>query len=562
MDFDHIEILIAIGYFIYRIYAGFKKRQQEQQERSKGAVPPVDAQQPSAPTDAPPAPDVYTKPDQTIVPEQPTTTEKSSESARLSGFDIERLELVEKFTALNRTAYMLANSARHERATRLFADTIDVSVVPLAYDALTELSDPVAVVDDAHYRLYEHVSQVLAQIDTFVTQRRDPRLRAQLGDADTLALSCYQPLMNFAAAEELQLTSGRPVTQLGGYNLAIWTGFLETGLAPIFLPPQFFDNIFWWPAIAHEIGHDFLAATKGVQRGIRRQLGLPSENKGTKALPLGRVQLTEMHLWRLLGGWFEELFCDAVGTLMLGPAFGLTMVKHFAAPEDSNVILLVERSDEQPLDRYGIHPPRHLRVVACAYLLGRMGHTEEAKQVLDDWEQIHGEIEPYLLFPHGAAHVALPLEPFVSVVTEFVDRLHDEQFSVLAGYRLSQIPGVDYGVHLHAQAGEVATRLSAGQLPRTTSTRAVIAGAVLAAYAAPARATQILALARRVVVAEGTFEHIPDAYDLPGDVSDIVTAPPSPRDAFILHTLIAPPVSLRSFNARNRQRPRVDRLSF
>ena len=41
--------------------------------------------------------------------------------------------------------------------------------------------------------------------------------------------------------------------------------------------PDFFERAAWWPAIAHEIGHDFLAAVPELDGRLRAQLGLVNE---------------------------------------------------------------------------------------------------------------------------------------------------------------------------------------------------------------------------------------------------------------------------------------------
>ena len=40
---------------------------------------------------------------------------------------------------------------------------------------------------------------------------------------------------------------------------------------------------------------------------------------------------------RLLSAWFEEIFCDVFGTLMLGPAYGYAMLEALSAEEGLKV---------------------------------------------------------------------------------------------------------------------------------------------------------------------------------------------------------------------------------
>src|SRR5690606_2595402 len=115
--------------------------------------------------------------------------------------------------------------------------------------------------------------------------------------------------------------SAVPVTELGHYDLATWTAFVPTGFAPIFLPRDFFERAAWWPAIAHEIAHDFLAAAEGVEARMREQLGLPAEPDGARPLAFADGGITMFELRRVFGGWFEEIFADVFGVLMMGPAY-------------------------------------------------------------------------------------------------------------------------------------------------------------------------------------------------------------------------------------------------
>ena len=109
---------------------------------------------------------------------------------------------------------------------------------------------------------YQLLKMVVDEVALLVQQRQDPTLRAELGDADALAEACYAPIIEFARTRGLALTcSGRD--RAGDFDLGIWTGFIPTPIAPIFLPTDFFARAAWWPAIAHEIGHDFLASSPG-----------------------------------------------------------------------------------------------------------------------------------------------------------------------------------------------------------------------------------------------------------------------------------------------------------
>lgn len=537
MEFDDLlKALFGVGYVLYQLYAAYKKHTEKQKPPRPRAARRVEPAAPRAPEPQPTA--------EGATPDRPRP---AAALAPLDPRDARRARLVEQTSRLVDRAQSLAETARVQRATYPFARVLEDQVVTGARSLLGRLAAPgSAEFVTFHEETLGELELIEAQLASFVAQRRDPALRARLGDADALALSCYRPVIGFAQAKGLELSSAYPATQLGGFDLSIWTGFIPTGLAPIFLPERFFEDVFWWPALAHEIGHDFLAATRGVDEGLRRQLGLPDEKIGTQPLQLGGAALSYDDVFRLFGGWFEELFCDVFGALMLGPAYGYAMAKHFAAPDNPRAIALV-RFHVGGLS-YDIHPPRHLRVLACAHLLERMGHERSGAELLEQWAEVHGDLPEHLLFRHDGGVIGLPLEPFAELALGLADRLYDEQLDALAGYRLIDIPGVGFGPHLEAETERASARLLAGQSPARADPRAVIAGAVLATRAAPAQASSILLLARAAIAAEGTFEHAVDAYSAQAATragEQQATGRAALREAFVLYTLLGPRAGLR-----------------
>ncbi len=462
-------------------------------------------------------------------------------------FADERALFQERLTQLISVAGVVSRDARQERAIVPFAETIDDFVIPRATvleEEIEELARRQAPVTPELHQAVGELDLVMAQLEVFIGQRRNPVLLPMLGDADALALNCYRSTLDFACARDLKLTSARPVTQVGGrYDLAIWTGFIPTGLAPIFLPGGFFDNIMFWPAIAHEIGHDFLAATADANPRLRQQLGLPSEEHGVRPLDFSRG-VTPEELKRIFGGWFEEIFCDLFGTLMLGPAYGYSMAALFAAPKNPAEIMLVNTDDSGY--QYDLHPPRHLRLLICAQALELVGQEDDAEALRDQWIEIHGGDQPEVyLFPYGNQYMALPHEPIEMIAEELVQRLYVEQLQAFSGFRLQDIPGVDFGPAANARVMRVQDQLQAGQVPSTTNARAIIAGGVCACWSNPDRWQEFLTLARRAIPAEGTAESAPDAYDSASS-TDLAPGlmdggPVDLRQAFMLHTILARP---------------------
>ncbi len=455
----------------------------------------------------------------------------------------ERAELEASLQTLEDDANAIARDARTARATRRFAEVVDDWVGPRIDELQGALryakGPPPAEVIHGQ----SDVELVLAQVESFIGQRRNPVLNAKLGDADAFAESCYRPIAEFAYAEGLGLTSNFPVCQLGPVDMGIYTGFIPTGIAPISLPSRFFERILWWPALAHEIAHDFYFATPGFDRGLREHLGLPGQARGSAPLRFDSQGLTVHELHRVFGGWLEELFCDVFGTLMVGPAYAYAAMELFADPSDPmNVARVWVSRDGRGYDE---HPPRHLRMIAIAHILDEISESDDAAIVREEWARRHGGDPESILFPMGHQLLGLPVEPLADIVKDIAHRIHDDQLRVLSGYRLADVPGVDWGPHEKAEAERVARELLSGKVPHYTNARSVVAGAVFAWRQAPDREAQLMALARRDIRAVGTTEDSPDAYDLDLFLGRGKRGGVSPREAFILHTILAPSPAVR-----------------
>jgi len=446
--------------------------------------------------------------------------------------------------AIERRAAALATLAGLERPNRRFQDAL-TSYVPATVGGVRAELVRASSTSVGVPRAVTSLELVLDEIEQLMRQRRDPVLAGALGDADQLADACYEPIIAFARAKNLPLTSGYPATQLGDFQLSIWTGFNPTSIAPIFLPRDFFTRVAWWPALGHEIGHDFLASVAGLDYKLRVELGLPSEDVGSRPLQLDPdgFKLGELH--RLFGGWFEELFCDVFGTMMSGPSYVATMHTLFAASEDVREVLLVETTQS---GSYDPHPPRHLRFLAGCRVLERAGLDAEARRLRGSWEARHtaaGRGPDRLLVPMRHGVLALPLEPFIRKLETIVDRLYAGPLDALGGFGLQGVSGLDYGPHEHAEGQRAKAALLRSAVPTVRDPRAVIAGAVLAALERPDLEPRILQHARAAIPAMGTGEQRPDAY--------AVTAGAGPRPD---HTELVEAIALREILSTPRARGR------
>jgi hypothetical protein len=484
---DLIWIVVAVAIWLIQVIAKAVKAQREAAELRVVPPPP--------PAYAPPATDISLP--------TPLVTPAEEQFRR---------NVLQGIAEIEGRAAAIAGQIKRERPNRRFLPVLE-RWVPLEAARLRQaVAGPV---DRRLVAVLDALATVVNEIDELCRQRRDASGAAELGDADNLADACYAPIISFCQAEGLPLTTARPATQLTDFDLAIWTGFIPTQVAPIFLPPDFFRRIAWWPAIAHEIGHDFLHSLAGFDARLRMDLGLPSEEVGTRPLGFGPQGVTQADFDRVLAGWLEELFCDVFSTMMCGPAYVATMNELFAARNDPREILVVDLDESSR--RYDMHPPRHLRHLAGCAVLERMGFHGDAKRLRQEWTARHtspdGRGADRLLFPMGAQLLAIPLDAFTPGLERIVERIVAGPLSALSQFGLEDVPGLDYGPHEHAEAERARSAFRKGRVPTVRDPRAVISGAVLAALEAPELEDQILRLAREAIPAIGTLEHRHDVYD-------------------------------------------------
>lgn len=472
-----------------------------------------------------------------------------------SGLSVAQQRLIAEVERLSAEASALGEANRHAIGTRRFTGLLTEWLPEQATDLRRAISAGGAHLRRDHIARFQWLSMVRAEVAEQIRQRKDPALLPMLGDADALAEACYRPIVQFAESANLPLTAAHPVVRLSEVDLAIWTGFASTSIAPIFLPPDFFHRIAWWPAVTHEVGHSFLVSVEGLRDELADELGLPSEEEGSIPLALDMSgQLPQSELWRVHGAWFEELFCDVFGTLMCGPAYGLTMVDLFSAKEDPREVLVVPPDAN---GRYGVHPPRHLRVHVVAWVLEHAGFAREAKALLAAWHEknglseddTEGNSQTPLLFFTRAGYAYVPWAAVRPITKELVEQLYRGPLRSLDGHGLRDVPGLDYGPSLHAQAQRSKTALLAGQVPSVRDVRAIISGAVLAWVEQPEQEVQILQRARAAIPAVGTFERAPDAFDRPAAPSPAIAlrrgvlevTPGAVSEALVLRELLERP---------------------
>ncbi|WP_437275078.1 hypothetical protein WME90_27940 [Sorangium sp. So ce375] len=531
----YVTVLVGVSWLLVKIAIAYRslqaKRAAHAAARPRGAAvprsdtPPVDVAPPSA---APWAATPFGAP---------------------RALDADRLRMVLlRLAEIERSAAALGEAVRHERASRRFADVL-IGAVPHEIGRLRAAVDAGYTARAAEVAA-DRIELVVSEIAVLVRQRRDPSLLPELGDADALADACYAPVIAFARAEGLPLRSGSPATQLTEFDLAIWTGFIPTSIAPIFLPVDFFSTPLRWPALAHEIGHDFLASVDGLELALRRELGLADVGERARLLAQDGDRIGAPELRRAFGAWFEEIFCDVFGTLMFGPAYVITMSELFFQEDEPYASLAVETDVTGA--RYDEHPPPHLRVLIGCMVLERGGLTEDARVLREAWARRHADVSlDDLLLPARGAWRPVPLSPFADMAAWIVERLYAGPLTALAGFGLQDISGLDYGPHERQEATRARDALLAGRVPAVRDARALLAGAVLAAHQAPEQSLSILIRARAAIPALGTSERRPDAFAPGLGASSVALDRRAVTEALLFREVLLPPRALR---ARRRAR--------
>jgi hypothetical protein len=364
-------------------------------------------------------------------------------------------------------------------------------------------------------------------------QRSDPSYEELIDDADALADACYRPVVDYCRTNDVPLSSDRTATVFGD-GCSPWLGRIDdpTGLAVLHLPWKWLAEVHRWPAIGHEVGHDFYESVAGLDRELLGRMGLGDAARSARIIE-GRYGVTMGDVHRLVVRWRQELTADAFGVMMLGPAYAVTTAAIFASPGDPAQALLVQMEGDQ----YEVHPPGHIRVAAVCRLLVSMGYGALAEGMEQRWRAQHGDPQAIVL-PTTSGYLRVDDEPFIESAAALTTALQREGFAALKGIPLSSMPGFDFGPREHEASLRIRDAFVAGGGPRPDDARLLIAGAVLAWAERPGDGVRLLRDARLAV----------GSLDLP-IAADARAAEPRAaewrreliRDAVLLDVLLTPP---------------------
>jgi hypothetical protein len=285
-----------------------------------------------------------------------------------------------------------------------------------------------------------------------VFSQRGTRFAPALAACDAIAVDCFAAVRR-AAPGVLDGPLLKPLTYLEhGFSPATFRrGVLlrrllgERNPFPLIRVPYERVEAPWgMGVILHEIGHN-LQADLGVWQETevalqRRVLGLT-----------GNPWLT-----RIWGRWHKEIFADLIACLLGGPA-SVHSMKDFLAYPPARVLTF------HPLSA---HPTPYLRVLIQAEMLRRMGFTEQATDVRDNWYRLYRAHLP------GARIPELLLRTAPRVIPHVVDEVAFQTRRGMAQHTLVDV--VPFRREDQEQILRAAEALARGRIPEELPPRFVV----------------------------------------------------------------------------------------
>lgn len=327
---------------------------------------------------------------------------------------------------------------------------------------------------DLHLHVMEHL----------MAWRADPTLGAALEDADTIARAMLRPLQDLARHD------GLPFPQLdvvcapaAPEEESVWFGLLPPGHPVVFVPEDFEQDIHRWVSVPHEIGHVMWRELPGFANEVRGRLGL------ARPAPLMQRE-SEGYVFDRdapFAAWLEEMHCDGITALMMGPTALRGMVRYFKNPEEPAHALWAAPSER---GTYGTHPPAHLRVHTIASLLEIVGFDAEAKKLVREWDTLHGEPEVLLLPTRDGAIVRVPAQPVIERGRAYIEQWYQGGYASLLGRDLRDVHGLEMSPSMWAQVDRASRELLAGPTS-VRDARLVLAAAIEAVESRPSARDQI-----------------------------------------------------------------------
>ena len=483
---EHLGEIALLIYILYPLFKRWRDRQKKKREQA-GKSPETTAGAPAhkqAPRSAPsprPAQDPRPKPRPVPAVAQRPTEPDFAAAAR---GHLHRL--------MQEARKLLTRAESDPRLLRLVPALREDLLGRLDLIERSLMSSPTMSTIVQETTVLRGLDSLLRYLKT-MAQQRVHGASSFVGDADAMADACYAPILEFAGAQGLDLKTSQPVVVTGDWDLSIVPSFASTRVAPLRLPVGFEHSLWRWPAIAHEVAHDFYFSLEPLDRELHARLGLPHEVE----LPMSSGELDGAWLRQVFGAWLPEIFADVVGTVTLGPAYVETMRRAFRNPSSPQRTAAILQNNAL-IDE---HPPARLRLYMATRVLHHLGRHEEANTLWERWEADHADVRFYYL-PLGGQWVGLSDEALHSIADSMIDVLVQGPWPELEGFHLRDIPGLAYLHAEHAEVGRLSNQLARGETV-DADVRWIMTAAVLAAAEQPRLHDQILEAARRSIVGVG-----------------------------------------------------------
>lgn len=368
---------------------------------------------------------------------------------------------------------------------------------------------------------------------------RHDRMAEVMADADAFGAALVEPMRAFAFAHGMPLPPNQPISLPTDPGTEALVRGLFAEHPVVFVPHDFGEHIFRWAAVAHEIGHVVWHAEPTLRREMLR-IQPSSERPWLPRAMNGRLVF---NIDAAFTAWLEELVCDALTVIMLGPA-GFRGLCH-ALDETREPLAAMFASSDYSGQLLDEHPPPHLRVHLAAWLLNELGYDVEMKPLLAEWQKNHDEAD-YLVLPVQGSDqtVAVALDGFVQKGVYILSEMMSEEFRGLAGYPLSAVSGLELGPGEWARVKKRASEILGGGTFHDTP-RVAIAAGIEAAASSPASIKKIAAAVRSTIVGSGQRASADAHYKIhshePRDIHPLAMA----RDAILLWELVKRPASVR-----------------
>jgi len=177
----------------------------------------------------------------------------------------------------------------------------------------------------------------------------------------------------------------------GECSVLVWKGLLPKGLVPpiYHFPVLEQRGLLFQPLNFHEFGHVLYAYHKPELNDIVRELQanvedflLPASIRNDRhAEQQASRRQAVVDTWYK---WAQELFCDAVGLVIGGPAFLSAFSAHLAGLDRGDYY-----RDVDDLRSSG-HPVTWIRIQALAARASRLGLQRQAAVISDQWNRMAG----------------------------------------------------------------------------------------------------------------------------------------------------------------------------